>query len=157
MHAPKLARNPRRPPYPTHVAHRLRGMTALPEPAKKLLDDANFVVVATSNTDGSPQTSVLWATYEGDQLLLSTIQGRKKETNWLKDPRVSVLILDRDDMYSFVEVRGSVSMSTDGGPELIERLSHTYTGQSYTGDEGTDHVRVVVRVTPSHVVVRSSH
>jgi hypothetical protein len=60
-------------------------------------------------------------------------------------------------MYSFVEVRGTVSMSTDGGPELIERLSHTYTGQSYTGDEGTDHVRVVVRVTPTHVVVRSSH
>ena len=129
-------------------------MTALPEPAKKLLDDANFVVVATSNTDGSPQTSVLWATYEGDQLLLSTIQGRKKETNWLKDPRVSVLILDRDDMYSYVEVRGSVSMSTDGGPELIERLSQAYTGQSYTGDEGTDNVRVVVRVTPTHVVAR---
>jgi PPOX class probable F420-dependent enzyme len=129
-------------------------MTALPQSAKKLLDDANFVVVATSNTDGSPQSSVLWATYEGDQLLLSTIQGRKKETNWLKDPRVSVLILDRDDMYSYVEVRGSVAMSTDGGPELIERLSQLYTGQSYTGDEGTDNVRVVVRVTPTHVVDR---
>ena len=129
-------------------------MTALPQSAKKLLDDANFVVVATSNTDGSPQTSVLWATYEGDELLLSTIQGRKKETNWLKDPRVSVLILDRDDMYSYVEVRGSVAMSTDGGPELIERLSQLYTGQSYTGDEGTDNVRVVVRITPTHVVDR---
>jgi PPOX class probable F420-dependent enzyme len=127
-------------------------MTALPESAKKLLDDANFVVVATSNTDGSPQTSVLWATYEGDQVLMSTVQGRKKETNWLKDPRVSVLILDREDMYNYVEVRGTVSMSTDGGPELIERLSQVYTGQSYTGDEGTDNIRVVVRVTPTHVV-----
>ncbi|MDQ1721198.1 MAG: hypothetical protein QOI26_932 [Pseudonocardiales bacterium] len=127
-------------------------MTALPQSAKKLLDDANFVVVATSNTDGSPQTSVLWATYEGDQLLLSTIQGRKKETNWLKDPRTSVLILDRDDMYHYVEVRGTVSMTTEGGPELIERLSQAYTGEAYTGDEGTDNVRVVVRVRPNHVV-----
>ncbi|MDQ1738661.1 MAG: hypothetical protein QOE53_313 [Pseudonocardiales bacterium] len=127
-------------------------MTALPELAKKLLDDANFVVVATSNTDGSPQTTVLWATYEGDELLLSTVQGRKKETNWLKDPRVSVLILDREDPYRYVEVRGAVSMSTEGGPQLIERLSQTYTGQSYTGDEGTDHVRVVVRVQPTRVV-----
>jgi PPOX class probable F420-dependent enzyme len=124
----------------------------LPDKAKRLLDDANFVVVATSNTDGSPQTSVVWATYDGDEVLLSTIQGRKKETNWLKDPRVSVLILDRDDPYSYVEVRGSVSMSTEGGPELIERLSQAYTGQSYTGDEGTDNIRVVVRVRPSHVV-----
>lgn len=127
-------------------------MTALPEQAKKLLDAANFVVVATSNTDGSPQASVLWATYEGDELLLSTVQGRKKETNWLRDPRVSVLILDRADPYSYVEVRGAVSMSTEGGPELIQRLSQTYTGRSYAGDEGTDHIRVVVRVRPSHVV-----
>ena len=127
-------------------------MTSLPETAKKLLDDANFVVVGTSNTDGSPQTSVLWATYDGDDILLSTTQGRKKETNWLKDPRTSVLILDRTNSYSYVEVRGTVSMTTDGGPELIERLSQAYTGSTYTNDEGTDNVRVVVRVTPTHVV-----
>jgi PPOX class probable F420-dependent enzyme len=129
-------------------------MTSLPTKAKKLLDDANFVVVATSNTDGSPQTTVLWATYDGDDVLLSTIQGRKKETNWLKDPRASVLILDREDGYRYVEVRGTVSMTTDGGPELIERLSQIYTRQTYTGDEGTDNVRVVVRLRPSHVVER---
>jgi PPOX class probable F420-dependent enzyme len=145
MHALTLARNP--------APFRLGGMTGLPERAKKLLDDANFVVVATSNTDGSPQTSVLWATYDGDDLLLSTIQGRKKETNWLKDPRTSVLILDREDPYHYVEVRGAVSMTTKGGPELIERLSQIYTGQSYTGDEGTDHSRVVVRVQPTRAVV----
>ncbi len=129
-------------------------MTGLPDRAKKLLDDANFAVVATNNTDGSPQTSMLWATYEGDQLLLSTVQGRKKETNWLRDPRASVLILDREDPYRYVEVRGTVSMSTAGGPQLIERLSQTYTGQTYTGDEGTDNIRVVVRITPTHVVSR---
>ena len=131
-------------------------MTELGNDAKALLDDANYVVVATSNTDGSPQTSVLWATYDGEELLLSTIQGRKKETNWLKDPRTSVLILDRDNPYHYVEVRGTVSMSTEGGPELIERLSQRYTGQRYTGDEGTDNIRVVVRVTPSRVINRGS-
>ncbi|MGI8666406.1 MAG: PPOX class F420-dependent oxidoreductase [Jatrophihabitans sp.] len=129
-------------------------MTELPAIAKHLLDEANFVVVATNNTDGSPQTSVLWATYDGDEILLSTIQGRKKETNWLNDPRASVLILNKADPYHYVEVRGSVSMSTEGGPELIERLSQLYTGQRYTGDEGTDNIRVVVRLAASHVVDR---
>ena len=146
MHVLTLAR--------TSDTPRLGGMTGLPEQAKKLLDDANFVVVATNNTDGSPQTSVLWAAYEGDDLLLSTVQGRKKETNWLKDPRTSVLILDRENAYHYVEVRGTVSMTTEGGPQLIERLSQAYTGQPYTADEGTDNVRVVVRVTPTRVVVR---
>jgi PPOX class probable F420-dependent enzyme len=127
---------------------------SLPAKAKELLDAANFVVVATSNTDGSPQTSVLWATYDGNELLLSTLQGRKKETNWLRDPRTSVLILDKDNPYGYIEVRGTVSMTTENGPELIERLSQIYTGQTYTGDDGTDNVRVVVRVTPSRVIQR---
>jgi PPOX class probable F420-dependent enzyme len=127
---------------------------SLPAKAKELLDAANFVVVATSNTDGSPQTSVLWATYDGNELLLSTLQGRKKETNWLRDPRTSVQILDKDNPYGYIEVRGTVSMTTENGPELIERLSQIYTGQTYTGDDGTDNVRVVVRVTPSRVIQR---
>jgi PPOX class probable F420-dependent enzyme len=129
-------------------------MTTLPQRAKDLLDDANFVVVATSNTDGSPQTSILWAGYDGDDLLLSTTQGRKKETNWLKDPRTSVLILDKANPYTYIEVRGTVEMTTDGGPELIDRLSLVYTGERYTGDEGTDNVRVVVRVTATKVIGR---
>jgi hypothetical protein len=45
-------------------------------------------------------------------------------------------------------------MTTENGPELIERLSQIYTGQTYTGDDGTDNVRVVVRVTPSRVIQR---
>jgi PPOX class probable F420-dependent enzyme len=126
----------------------------LPEIAKKLLDTGSQVTVATLMRDGSPQTSVLWATYDGDDLLLSTIIGRAKERNWRRDPRTSVLIHDPNDPNRYVEVRGSVSMTTEGGPELINRLSLTYYGEPYTGDQGTDHVRVVARLTPSRVVVR---
>ena len=128
--------------------------TPLPQRAKDLLDDAIFVVVATSNTDGWPHTSFLWAGYDGDDLLLSTTKGRKKETNWLKDPRTSVLILDKANPYTYIEVRGAVTMTTDGGPELIERLSQVYTGASYTGDEGTENVRVVVRVLATKIIDR---
>lgn len=127
---------------------------ALPEYAKKLLDAASHVTVATLMPDGSPQTSVLWATYDGDDLLLSTIIGRAKERNWRRDPRTSVLIHDDSDADRYVEVRGSVSMTTDGGAELINRLSLKYYGESYTGDDGTDHVRVVARLTPTRVIVR---
>jgi PPOX class probable F420-dependent enzyme len=127
---------------------------ALPDIAKKLLDTGSHVTVATLMPDGSPQTSVLWATYDGDDLLLSTIIGRAKERNWRRDPRTSVLIHDPNDPDRYVEVRGTVSMTTEGGPELINQLSLTYYGEPYTGDEGTDHVRIVARLTPSRVVVR---
>lgn len=128
--------------------------TQLPDVARELLDAASYVSVATVMPDGGPQTTLLWATYDGNELLLSTIVGRAKERNWRRDPRTSVLIHDSRDPYRFVEVRGTVSMTADGGPELINRLSKAYTGQTYTGDEGTDNVRVVARVTPTRVIVR---
>jgi PPOX class probable F420-dependent enzyme len=95
---------------------------------------------------------VLWATYDGDDVLFATVVGRAKERNLRRDPRISVLIYDAANAYSYVEVRGRATLSTDGGPELIERLSQTYTGKPYANDEGTDNVRVVVRVTPERVV-----
>ena len=127
---------------------------SLPDQVRTLLDDANIVTVGTVNPDGGPQTSILWATYDGDDLLLSTIEGRAKHRNWLLDPRVSVLVHDKANAYTYVEVRGTVSMTTEGGDELINRLSHTYTGGEYTGDRGTDNVRVVARVSPTHLFVR---
>jgi PPOX class probable F420-dependent enzyme len=126
----------------------------LPQEAKKLLDQPVHVTVATVMPDGTPQTSILWATYDGNDLLLSTIVGRAKERNWRRDPRVSVLIYDPAHADSYVEVRGTVEMTTDGGPELIDRLSRVYYGEPYTGDDGTDNVRVVARVSPQHVIVR---
>lgn len=125
----------------------------LPEYAKKLLDSGSHVTVATVMPDGMPQTSVLWATYDGDELLLSTIVGRAKERNWRRDPRTSVLIHDPSDPDHFVEVRGTVSMTTEGGPELINELSLKYYGEPFTDDIGTDRVRLVVRVTPTRVIV----
>jgi len=125
----------------------------LPAKARELLDAPNVVTVATINPDGSPQTSILWATYDGDDLLLSTIESRAKHRNLSRDPRVSVLIHDHSDVGSYVEVRGAVTITRDGGPELIQRLSQIYDGQRFSGDDGTDRVRVVLRLTPQHVVV----
>jgi hypothetical protein len=67
---------------------------------------------------------------------------------------VSVLIHDRDNAYTYVEVRGTVTMTTDGGPELINSLSQAYTGGPYTGDDGTDNVRVVVRIDADKIYAR---
>ena len=125
---------------------------SIPQQAKDLLDAANIVTVATVNADGGPQSSLLWATYEGDQIKFATIVGRAKERNFRRDPRVSVLIHDKRDPYTYVEVRGTVTMTTDGGPELIQTLSQAYTGEGFTGDEGTDRVRLVVRVDADRVI-----
>jgi PPOX class probable F420-dependent enzyme len=125
----------------------------MPDLLRDLLDRHAFAVLSTVNADGSPQSSVVWATYEGDEIVFSTILGRRKTRNMQRDPRVSVCVYDRADPYRYVEVRGTVAMSTDGGDELIQRLSQEYDGRPFV--EGhPDNVRVVCRVTPTHTVSR---
>ena len=127
---------------------------ALPEAARAMLDAANFATIATIEPDGRPQLSVVWVRRDGDDVLVSTIIGRRKHTNLSRDPRATVLVYPAEAPYTYVEVRGSVTMTEEGGRELIDELAHKYTGGRYTYDDGTDNVRVVVRLTPEKVVVR---
>lgn len=129
-------------------------MTAsLPAAALPLIDQPEFAVIATNGPDGLPQLSVVWVVRDGDDLLVSTVKGRQKHRNLERDPRVSVLVYPRDNPYSYVEVRGTATMTETGGRALIDRLNDAYTGTGrYTGDDGTDNVRMVVRITPEKVV-----
>jgi PPOX class probable F420-dependent enzyme len=115
-----------------------------------LIDGLNFATIATINPDGSPQTSVVWVTRDGNDLLFSTVVGRRKERNLRRDPRVSVTIFDQAQPYNYIEVRGSVTLDPQGGRELIDALSNKYVGKDYDVEpEGT--VRVVIRLTPQKV------
>src|SRR5579862_4888644 len=62
----------------------------LSDAAQALLAGKNYAVLATVNPDGSPHTSVMWVGRDGDDLLFSTVEGRVKHRNMLRDPRVSV-------------------------------------------------------------------
>jgi len=129
---------------------------ALSDDLKKLIDDAPvFATVATVQPDGSPQLSVTWLTRDGDDLLVSTTVGRRKEQNIRRDPRVTVMINPADAPYSYAEVRGEAVLTTEGGGQLINELSRKYTGKDYADfnpASSADAERVVVRITPRKVV-----
>ncbi|WP_367140218.1 MULTISPECIES: PPOX class F420-dependent oxidoreductase [Streptomyces] len=128
----------------------------LSDDLKKLLDDAPvFATVATIQPDGSPQLTVTWLTRDGDDLLISTTVGRRKEQNLRRDPRVTVMINPHNAPYTYAEVRGTATLTTEGGQELIDELSRKYTGKDYADFNPAakdDAERVVVRVTPRKVV-----
>jgi PPOX class probable F420-dependent enzyme len=117
----------------------------LSETALRLVDGRNYAVLATVNPDGSPQTSVLWVGRDGNDLLFSTEEGRVKHRNMVRDPRVSVTIIDSSDPENYVELRGRVSMTPDIGRRFDTELSWKYDGK----DPGADRpgaVRVIVRM-----------
>ena len=118
---------------------------ALSDAVLRLVDGRNYAVLATVNPDGSPQTSVIWVGHDGDDLLFSTVEGRVKHRNMLRDPRVSVSVIDSADPENYVELRGRVSMTPDVGWQLDTRLSWKYDGKDPDPDR-PGAVRVVVRV-----------
>ncbi|GLY52151.1 PPOX class F420-dependent oxidoreductase [Lentzea sp. NBRC 102530] len=121
-------------------------MATLSDAQRELLDSPNYGTVATLTKDGSPQTSVVWVKRDGDDVLFSTVVGRAKERHLQNDARVSITVINKDNPYQYAEFRGDAQLTTEGGRELINELSHKYLGKDYPGDEGTDNVRVIVRV-----------
>jgi len=100
---------------------------------------------------GSMEPIAVWVKRDGDDVLFSTLAGRRKSLNWSRDPRAALLVYDERDPGRYVEVRGRVTLVDDPGGSLIKELSHKYDGQDFTGVvEG----RVIVRLTPERVVTR---
>lgn len=123
-------------------------------PAADFVDAPNFATLATLFGSGAPHTSVIWVARDGEDVIFSTVVGRQKHRNMLEDPRVSLLVLDRKNPYRYLEVRGEVSMTEEGGRELIDALAMKYRGeQRYLHDDGTDNVRVVCRLSPTKIVM----
>ena len=111
----------------------------------KLVDGRNYAVVGTVNADGSPHTSVVWISRDGGDLIFTTLEGRVKHRNMLRDPRVSISVIDSADPENYIELRGRASITTDVGRRVDTQLSWKYDGRDPAADR-PGAVRVIVRV-----------
>ena len=126
-------------------------MPTLPEPARALLDRPEHAVIATVEPSGQPQLSVVWVKRDGDDVLFSTVRGRRKTDNLERDDRATLLIYPADNPYSYLEVRGTAALEDDPQQDLIEELSVKYLGKAYPW-RNDEEKRVVVRLRPEKVV-----
>ncbi|GAA0947482.1 PPOX class F420-dependent oxidoreductase [Nonomuraea longicatena] len=127
-------------------------MAELSEPVRNLFDGVNYATVTSLNPDGGPQSSVVWVRTDGDDILFSTVKGRRKPVNFARDPRVSILVIDAGNPFRYAEVRGSVTMQDDPSGTLIEELSQKYNGRSWEEPPGNE--RLIVRISPEKVFMR---
>jgi PPOX class probable F420-dependent enzyme len=137
----------------TPAARRIRlacVTSKLSDSARRLLQAPVFAILSTVGPTGTPQSSVIWVRLDGDDILFSTIRGRLKTRNMERNPKVSLCAYDPEDPYAYVEVRGTVSMTEEGGVELIDELSRAYDDVPWT--VRPTETRVVVRVTPTKVI-----
>jgi PPOX class probable F420-dependent enzyme len=126
----------------------------LNQAVRNLLDASNLAVLATLNSDGSPQTSVVWVGRDGDDVLISSAAGRRKDINIRRDPRVSLSLYDQADSEHYAEIRGRATVAQDAGRRLAVELGEKYNGpgggEEFLQRPATE-VRIVIRITPQHV------
>ncbi|MGW7103076.1 PPOX class F420-dependent oxidoreductase [Streptomyces sp. NPDC054838] len=127
----------------------------LNDTVRKLLDAPHPAVLTTLNPDGGPQSSVVWVTRDGDELLVSTEQGRRKERNIARDARVGLTVFDLANPFLYAEIRGTASVTEDTGRAVAVRIAEEYmgpgAGREYA-EAPAENVRVVVRITPTNVL-----
>ncbi len=85
-------------------------MNAIPESHRDLVTDDKkaFASLATLMDDGSPQVTPVWFDVEGDCLRINTVRGRVKDKNMASRGEVAVLIMDPEDPYRYIHIRGTV-------------------------------------------------
>ena len=124
---------------------------SLDDDARHLLDAKNFAVVSTLLPRGEPQTSVVWIKRDGDAVLFTTTSHRQKARNIARDGRVSLTVIDSENPYHSLEIRGIAELIPDPEKRLSFELSHKYLGVDPPG-ESEDERRLIVRVMPERVI-----
>jgi PPOX class probable F420-dependent enzyme len=121
---------------------------ALSDDVKRLVDRPNFAHLATIMSDGSPQSSPVWITREGNFLLVCTEASSLKGRNSLRDARVSISMVDFVDPYSEVQIRGRV-IEQRPDPELryYDAVSKKYVGKPWPYRDEKSPIVLIIEVT----------
>lgn len=125
-------------------------MTTFPESHRDLLD-AQVATLATINGDGSPQLSEIWFVHDEDgELRLSLNTTRLKTRNLRQRPPCSLLILDLQNPYRYLVVRGNARLEDDTAYEFVQRIERKY-GTDVREHDHPGEGRVKVTIEPSNV------
>ena len=123
----------------------------IPEKYVDLFSKKAFANLATVNPDGTPQVTPVWVDYDGTHVLVNSARGRRKDKNMETNPAVAISILDPDNPYRYLEVRGRVAEITeDGADEHIDKMAKKYLGQDKYPFRQPGEVRVLYKIQPLH-------
>jgi PPOX class probable F420-dependent enzyme len=125
--------------------------SAIPTSFLDLFKKKAFGHLATLMQDGSPQVTPVWVDYDGEHVLVNTAANRQKDHNLQRDGRIAMSIIDPDNAYRYLEVRGKVvERTTQGADAHIDSLAKRYLGQDKYPWRRPGEVRVIFKVRPEH-------
>jgi PPOX class probable F420-dependent enzyme len=127
-------------------------MATIPEQFRDLLTKKAFASLATVDASGAPQVTPVWVDFDGTHVRFNSAKGRVKTRNLARNPRVALAILDPDNPYRYVQIRGRVVEATEQGADAhIDALAKKYLGQDRYPWRRPGEVRIMYKVLPESV------
>ena len=107
-----------------------------PDVARRILESDSLAHVTTIDPDGRPQTTLAWVGLEGDEVVFATLPDQRKLRNLRRDPRITISIqterVNPYGLHEYLVIYGTARVTDGGGPEVLQRLAHTYLGPDVT-------------------------
>ena len=125
------------------------GNGVIPAEFEDLFKKRAFASLATLMPDGRPQVTPVWCDYDGTHVIVNSAKGRQKDKNMRRDNRVSLAIMDPDNSYRYLEIRGKVEEITEEGAfEHINKMAKKYLGLDKYPNMRPGEVRVLYKIRP---------
>ena len=122
--------------------------------AVKLFEGSNLVFIATIMKDGSPQLSPVWANYEDNHIWINTAEGRLKHKNILRDPRVAVSVVDKNNPLNMTTIKGKViEIIPDYDYTHANILTKKYMKKETYPFKRQGEKRIILKIYPNQVYV----
>jgi PPOX class probable F420-dependent enzyme len=120
---------------------------------RRLFEDKNFVFISSIMKDGSPQVTPTWVDIENGNILVNTAMGRIKHKNISRDPRVALAIVDQNNPYDMVTVRGRVieQISGEAADKHIDKLAKKYIDKDKYPGRSPREKRIILKINPQTV------
>jgi PPOX class probable F420-dependent enzyme len=127
----------------------------IPDDFMDLFEKKAFGSFTTLMSDGSPQTTPVWVDFVDGKVLVNSARGRQKDKNVRRDPRVAITLIDPDNPYRYLEVRGRITEITEkDADQSIDRLAKKYLDKDKYPFAQPGEKRVIYIIDPEHVSPR---
>ncbi|MDE1769613.1 MAG: PPOX class F420-dependent oxidoreductase [Thaumarchaeota archaeon] len=118
----------------------------------RLLEDKNLAFVATLMKDGSPQITPTWIDLVDEMIIVNTAEGRTKQKNVSRDPRVGISIVDRNNPYNMVTIHGKViEQTTVGADKHADKMAKKYLEVDKYPFAAPGEKRILLKIIPQKI------
>jgi PPOX class probable F420-dependent enzyme len=126
----------------------------IPDKYRDLFQKRAFASLGTLMPDGSPQVTPVWCDFDGQHVIFNSAKGRQKDRNVRRDPRVSLAVIDPENPYRYIEIRGRVvEITEDGADAHIDKMAKKYLGVDKYPYRKPEEVRVIYKIKADHAQV----